>query len=258
MSRKKLMLFVAMFCILIIVIVTWQFSFVLRNVFINQSGFISKDNKVYFSPLLPTSLQDSLSTLVQKAEQRNIAFWGINDHKYKIIFCANNNEVGRYSGNDQFHTVSRRTLLLGTFTVIGREGFNVDVISHELCHSYFWSQLSYFDKRKIPTWFDEGLASQLDYRSFLNDSALEKTYITNYDNLRNIETPEQFYKGGWPLMKKNYIIARIEIKQFLNSCGIEGIKQIIENLNKGDNFVASYKKIKETCHGASRLLGEGN
>ncbi|MBP1639621.1 MAG: hypothetical protein H6Q17_1204 [Bacteroidetes bacterium] len=257
MSSKKITLITTAICILAIALVFWQFSFILSNVFINQSGFISKDKKTYYSPLLSPSLQDSLSLLVKKAEQRNIAFWRISGHKYKIVFCATQNEISKYSGNTQNRMVSRHTLL-GTFIVLGNEGFDLDVISHELCHSFFWSQLGYFDQRKIPAWFDEGLAMQLDYRSFLKDSTFEKNYVTNYETLKAIESPEQFYKNGWPLMKKNYIVARIEVKQFLTSCGMDGIQQIIENLNKGDDFVSSYKNIKESCHGASRLLGEGN
>jgi|GEM_PF-1174689 len=257
MSRKKITLIATAICILMVIVVTWRFSFILSNVFINQSGFITKDKKTYYSPLLSASLQDSLGLLVKKAEQRNIAFWGGDGRNYKLIFCANQNEMNKYSGSAQNHTVSRHTFW-GTFTVLSKEGFDLDIISHELCHSFFWSELGYFDQRKIPTWFDEGLSMQLDFRPFLKDSILEKSYVTNYETLKSIASPEQFYKGGWPLMKKNYIIARIEVKQFLSSCGIEGIRQLIENLNKGDDFISSYQKIKESCHGASRLLGEGN
>ena len=257
MSRKKIILFAITICILLMVILTWQFSFVFHNVFISHSDFVSKDKKAYFSPLLSASLQDSLSKLVGKAEQRNAAFWGITDHKFRIVFCANQDEMNKYSGNDQNRTVSHHTLL-GTFIVLSKDGFDLDVISHELCHSFFWSQLGIFDKRKIPTWFDEGLASQLDYRSFLQDSAFEVNYTTNYEALCKLAAPEQFYKKDWNQTKKNYLIAKTEVKQFLTTCGMDGIRLIIENLHKGDDFITSYRKIKENCHGASRLLGEGN
>jgi hypothetical protein len=257
MRRKKTILIATAICILMIIVVAWRFSFILSNVFINQSSFITKDKKIYYSPLLPASLQDSLGLLVKKAEQRNIAFWGGDEPNYKLIFCANQNEMYKYSGSAQNHTVSRHTFW-GTFIALSKEGFNLDIISHELCHSFFWSQLGYFDQRKIPTWFDEGVAMQLDFRLFLKDSILEKSYVTNYETLKSIASPEQFYKGGRPLMNKNYIVARIEVKQFLTSCGMEGIHQLIETLNKGDDFITSYQKIKESCHGASRLLGEGN
>lgn len=257
MSRKKIILIATSICILLIIVAAWRFSFILSNVFINQSGFVTKDKKTYYSPLLSASLQDSLGSLVQKAEQRNNTFWGGEEHHYRLVFCATQNEMNKYSGSAQNRTVSRHTFW-GTFIVLTREGFDLDVISHELCHSFFWSHLGYLDQRKIPSWFDEGLAMQLDNRSFLQDSILEKSYVTNYGKLKSIASPEQFYKGGWPLMKKNYIVARIELKQFLSSCGMEGVRQIIENLNKGDDFISSYQKIKETCHGASRLLGKGN
>jgi hypothetical protein len=257
MSRKKIILIATAICILLIVVVAWRFSFILSNVFINQSGFVTKDKKTYYSPLLSASLQDSLSSLVKKAEQRNIAFWGEGEENYRVVFCATQNEMNKYSGSAHNRSISRHTFW-GTFIVLGKEGFDLDVISHELCHSFFWSQLGTLNQRKIPTWFDEGIAMQLDDRPFMKDSILEKSYVTNYDQLKSIATPDQFYKGGWPLMKKNYIVARIEIKQFLSSCGMEGIRQLIENLNKGDDFISSYQKIKESCHGASRLLGEGN
>jgi len=50
--------------------------------------------------------------------------------------------------------------------VIGPDGINLDVLSHEMCHTELYHRLGWWRKEmRIPTWFDEGLAMQLDYRN---------------------------------------------------------------------------------------------
>ena len=61
-------------------------------------------------------------------------------------------------GSTQF--IGSRTCVL-----IGPKGQNVDVVSHELMHAETADRIGFVAKfTELPTWFDEGLAMQVDFR----------------------------------------------------------------------------------------------
>lgn len=97
----------------------------------------------------------------------------------------------------------------GHYIVIGPDGFNEDVLVHELLHSELRTRLK--NKDKVPVWFDEGLATVVDHR-----------YIRN----------------------ENYEIAHSEVARWFWIVGKSGLSELIEGLNKGGAFNELYKAIE--------------
>ncbi len=199
--------------------------------FVQLSDFQSVDNKVYCSPGLDNSTCDSLKNLVSKAIERNNSFWGIEPQEFTIIFCATESEQQRYAGRKDSQTLSHLTPF-GTYIVLGKKGYNIDIISHEMSHSVLLQIVGYKSlTQKIPTWFNEGLALQVDHREFMMDSLIEKSYETSVDYLLSIADFSSFHSSNWDETRKHYLAVRYELKQWLclnyNELGffLNGIKE---------------------------------
>lgn len=230
--KKKLtlaLIIVIGFLLIAITYTIFKFPFLINCATIQYSTFNVKDKSVYFSPSINKSLQDSLYALVQDAKARNKSFWGIEPSQYTIIFCLSDKELEKYSGNANVKTISHLTPL-GTYIVLGKIGYDLDIISHELCHAVLLSKVGYFNKtRNIPLWFDEGIALQLDNRLYLKDTLFEKNYKTDAAYLQKIANPQGFYLENWDETLKNYIVARYELKIWLSKAGRSGLDNILDN-----------------------------
>ena len=59
---------------------------------------------------------------------------------------------------------------------VSDEYLNIDIIAHELTHAELHTRLNMKALKSIPTWFDEGLATQNDYREQYGlDAWIEQT-----------------------------------------------------------------------------------
>lgn len=74
---------------------------------------------------------------------------------------------------------------MGYYVVIGPDGFNEDVIAHELLHSELRTRLK--NKDKVPEWFDEGLATVVDHRYIRNE------YLS-LDHINDLSSRDAFYE----------------------------------------------------------------
>jgi hypothetical protein len=121
----------------------------------------------------------------------------------------------------------------GHYIVIGPDGFNEDVIAHELMHSELRTRLK--NKDKVPVWFDEGLATVVDHRYIRNENL-------SLDHINDLRSRDAFYDPSQ--VKENYEIAHSEVTRWLGIVGKEGLAELIEGLNKGGGFNELYKAIE--------------
>jgi len=213
-------------------------SFLFNNVLINISNFSTLDNKVYFSPLITQDKKDSITELVNKAIQRNNSFWGRTEPEYQIIFCGSNDELKKYANGISTATFCS---FIGNYTVIGQNWANLDIISHELCHSYLYDEIGFMKMSKLPTWFDEGIAMQVDYRTYYCDSIIERNYKTDMSVLNGIASKRAFFVSDKNTVRKNYIVAKIEIENWISKNGKNNFIQLINSLVDGGEFFELYK-----------------
>lgn len=244
MKRKTLILLTLIILITPIGISFVKFSHIVYCVFVNLSDFNKKADNIYFSPYINDGLQDSLLILVEKAEERNLNFWGKHSFQYNIIFCSKKDELKKYTGNSEIQTVNQLTPL-GSYIVLGEAGYDIDIISHEICHSVILNKLGYHNRsKKIPVWFDEGVALQLDNRQLMVDTVFQHNYRTDYSLLYSISNYSDFYQNNWDDTKKNYLISKYELKEFIDVTGKSSLLGIIDSINNGAEFITTYKSLK--------------
>lgn len=107
------------------------------------------------------------------------------------------------------------------------------MIAHELMHSELRKRLK--NKDKVPVWFDEGLATLVDYR-YNSDKFI------SFDKINELSSRDDFYEPSH--VKENYEIAHSEINRWFGIVGKSGLVELIDGLNNGKEFKTIYKSIE--------------
>ena len=108
--------------------------------------------------------------------------------------------------------------LLPTVFVIGPKGQNVDVIAHEIAHAEIRTRVGLLARDfRLPTWFDEGLAMQLDHREpFASMADFDLTQGVTVPRLAEIGTPKRFFVPGYQ-GTVHYTLARCVVGDVLGT-----------------------------------------
>ena len=96
--------------------------------------------------------------------------------------------------------------------------------------------------RRVPTWFNEGIALQNDYRELYGPEA----WAEQTDNGKSIvahedmDTAAEFYSGTKEDRRFRYLNAKHDVAEWLEKHGLQGFTALIERLNGGEDFSAAY------------------
>ena len=125
---------------------------------------------------------------------------------------------------------------------ISDEYLELDILAHEITHAELRARLTARAQGKVPTWFDEGLALQNDYRERYS----EEQWISQTGNGKNViasedmDTPAEFYAGEAEDRRFRYLNAKHELDRWMAVHGQQGLLELIEKLNNGEDFDMAY------------------
>lgn len=159
-----------------------------------------------------------------------------------IILCDDENTLKKLGGDHDTKTVFFPSL--GNYISVSPDYFNTDVLAHEITHAELHTRLNAAALKKLPTWFDEGLAMQNDNRKRYSESAWEELTDNgeNVIDLRDMDTPDEFYSGGEDDTRPRYICAKHEVGKWMERHGREGLLELIDKLNSGEDFYTVYDR----------------
>ena len=208
-----------------------------RSILIDYSNF-KKDGRIYFNSSTPHSKIDSLKSLITQASIRIDNFWGQKASNPKFIYCDTKEDFKKYCDNPSNPAVTYTKL--GIFIVLCADGMDLDIIAHEYSHGEFYDRIGFYNRTfKIPTWFDEGLAMQNDYRDYYSDDTL-KAKSDNFKNLPDIKhfkSGGQFLAGSHDQIMLNYMTAKHEVKNWYTK---EKLDKFIKGINSGKTFAEAF------------------
>ncbi|MDM7951403.1 hypothetical protein [Hydrogenophaga sp.] len=178
-----------------------------------------------------TTSQSGTSQLVDEARRRIEATFGKPAARPTIVFLGSTSRIGPFSlnayGSTQF--VGHRTCVM-----IGPKGRSVDIVAHELMHAELHHRvgsLKYF--LKVPTWFDEGVAMQVDFRSRY---ALREDKAAEADRVRELTTSSKFFVSDDKALTQNYSFAKYEVSKWLSVVGSDTLYSRLARLKSGETF----------------------
>ena len=143
---------------------TYAYANVARLVLIDYSDFNKVTDNMYLSDHLPDDSKQKIHSLLVDAKTRIAKHYGKINAKPKIIALSGKEELKKYGLN------TNPGMLLFTpwnsYLLLNFQKANIDVTAHELVHAEIVHRVGYLKRQlHIPTWFDEGVAMQVDYRN---------------------------------------------------------------------------------------------
>ena len=120
--------------------------------------------------------------------------------------------------------------------IVGPRGRSVDVLAHELMHAELAERVGYWRRlTEIPTWFDEGIAMQVDFRPRYD---LPAWRAAQTGDVRKLATASRFYRGNDDERAQHYAAAKCEVARWLSDAGAPSLYLRLERIRNGEAFDA--------------------
>ena len=119
--------------------------------------------------------------------------------------------------------------------VLGPDGFNIDVIAHEMMHAELFERVGFWAKlTQVPVWFDEGLAMQLDTRAHFAVQASDRA--ADFKRVRELTSASQFFVSNGSQLTQHYAFAKAEVGLWVEMVGKDNVYVRLARLKAGDSF----------------------
>jgi hypothetical protein len=197
--------------------------------------------KVYVEPAMPQQAIQQLKADIDSARGILSETFGVLKSDLELICCFNQETYQAFGG------ISARSKAYGQWKILlSPRGLSPTILVHELCHTELKTRLDVIwpNPTKLPAWFDEGLATHLsrDNRYTL------QTWLAQTDSGRSAAKLEELLTtSDWLKAqhqgKATYIVARLEVQNWLEAVGTKGLFELIERINSGENFQAVYNDL---------------
>lgn len=208
-----------------------------RCLFIDLYAFENEDG-IYFREHVSQEKREELKSIISKAESRISDFWGGKYSTPKFIYCDSDEDYLKFGV--PFLTPAAAVMHIGSYVVVSKEGCNLDIISHELSHTELFERIGLVNRSmEIPVWFDEGLAMQVDHRSYYSIDTLQalSNYFQALPNVKAMKDYSSFGSGSREEVMMNYRTAKYEVSKWYTP---EKLESFIEKINDGKSFDEAY------------------
>ena len=204
-----------------------------------RSSFEKVADNIYVNKNYSGNIKEAIQ-LTEEALERDRAFFGelqCTDTTI-IIFCDDDKLLSKLDGDHDTKTSYTKK----NYISVSDEYLNIDIIAHELTHAELHTRLNMKALKSIPTWFDEGLATQNDYREQYGlDAWIEQT--DNGKNalpLEDMDTGFEFYADPVEDRRFRYLNAKHEVSVWMDTHQQKGLLELLDKLNNGEEFDVAY------------------
>ena len=241
-KKKRVLLFIAILLILAAVGAMFQLTqFGYLTTVPYRSAFKRIASQVYVNRNYAGDKQE-LFEMIEQAKDRVRTFFGeLYFQEETILIICEDEKLTRKLGEDHGIVIISFPAE-AHYICISDEYLELDILAHEITHAELHTRLSAEAQKRIPTWFDEGIALQNDYR----EKYSEAQWITQTDNgknavaLEDMDTPAEFYAEEAEDRRFRYLNAKHELDVWMAAHGQHGLLELLDRLNGGADFATAY------------------
>ena len=247
-SKKKIIICCCISLILLVLLAavyTFQFTGLgYRMTVPYRSSFEKAADQIYVNKNYAGNIKEAIQ-LTEEALERDRAFFGelqcTETTKTIVIICDDDKLLSKLGGD---HDTKTSFDPKKNYISVSDEYLNIDIIAHELTHAELHTRLNMNALKRIPTWFDEGLATQNDYREQYGlDAWIEQTDNgKNALSLEDMDTGSEFYAGTVEDRRFCYLNAKHEVGVWMETHQQKGLLELLDKLNNGEEFDTAYFK----------------
>ena len=199
-----------------------------------RAAFVEIEENVYVTRDYAAAQEDTLHSLLADARARVEDFYGSREAE-PVIVLSNDPKISARLGEKETYTY--RFPKYRSYICISEEYCNIDILAHELTHADLHSRLGISLAMKVPRWFDEGIATQNDWREKYD---LNKWDSSNAVALEDMDTSAEFYAGTPEERHERYLSAKRELAAWMETHHREGLLALIDELKNGADFDTAY------------------
>jgi len=219
----------------------WLYAGFIRCLVVDWHTMDQIGPRLYVHPSMTQPERQALLRNHTLAKKRVIDFFG-SLQSDPVVIAGTDSHTINYFGSERAQTGMTHLSPLGGYIVLDGRGLNVDVLAHEMVHAELLDRLGWYHRTfHVPTWFDEGLAMQIDYRFPGAEAEWAAMTIngTYAPPLRGLTDPKSFF-GNPHTVYLHYLTAQHEVGRWYGTRGQRGILQLIACLRAGGQFDRCY------------------
>ncbi len=247
--KKKILIIILSVIALLIIAMLCFFQFTGTGYIMSipcRAGFQEIEPNVYMNKD-NSMTPEEVRAVTAQAKERVTAFYGEmrSLDRTMIIICDNEQITDKIGEKDT------KTFIIPfkkNYICLSNEYFNVDVVAHEFTHAELHIYISDEAYHRVPVWFDEGVATQNDYR----EKYSYENWVKKTDNGKNVTALEDMDSGSEFQCRDeterqfHYICAKHEVRRWLEKRSVKDLLALVEAVNEGGDFYQLYKSWPES------------
>lgn len=207
------------------------YSDTFRSSFIGVSKFREVEANLYVSPEIAVEKESEIVKLISDARARVAEQFGALESRPRIIISKGDEEQKTF----KLYQAPGKLLISpwGNYLILDHDLANIDVAAHELVHAEIADRLGYLTRmRRMPTWLDEGIALQVDYRP--QYTHLDEITNSELERVMTLSTPKSFWGKDKNQNIKNYQSSKVAVSTVVQrALEKKGLYGILEELKQG-------------------------
>jgi len=190
--------------------------------------------------------QQRLIKIIPKAKKYATDVWGKLESQPAIYACSTK-ECAKSLG------IGARAYQFNNHLVLSPKAISKELIAHEWSHAELYKRVGgFFGWRKIPSWFDEGLAVFVSHEPRHDKRAWKKIKDNNmsHPSLSELLTTKQWNQATHKYNKNidmndivvTYATAGHEVEKWYKRVELNGLNELIKKVKNGTSFEVAYKQ----------------
>lgn len=170
--------------------------------------------------------------LLASARDRIAETFGAAQARPIVVFWGQQSWLARFNLNV---TAGAHFLGFRSCVLIGPNGRSTDVVAHELMHAEIFERIGPWARlTRLPVWFDEGLAMQVDRRARFDLPATSLSgFVRQYSG-------SAFFASDAVELTRNYAAAKAEVAKWVRKIGQRQLYPVLERIRAGADVAALF------------------
>ena len=210
------------------------------------SGMQKIAPNVYVDSDMNKTEQRRLIKIIPEAKKYVADIWGQLDSQPTIYACSTKKCAKSLGIGARAHQILNHL-------VLSPKAITKELIAHEWSHAELYKRVGgFFGWRKVPRWFDEGLAVLVSHEP-RHDKRAWKKIIDNhisYPSLDELITLKQWNQATHKYNKSiktndivvTYATAGHEVENWYKKVGKKGLNELMDEVKNGTSFEVAYRK----------------
>ena len=225
------------FCMVSVVFVVcafvYTYSHIVHAMRVESSGFVSLQPGLYVSEQIDKAGQERFTAWLVEAKARVAQIYGPTSATPVTIVTQGLEEASQYglgeSPGTLFSTPWQQYLVLNYQRLAG-----ADVIAHELVHAELGKRVGYVKRMlQIPTWYDEGVAMQVDFRTQYGIEGVDELAVKA---VKELSSPAMFWTDDQAQTIENYRAAKKVVADLFEEKGLSSLYETLSSIESGKAF----------------------